>query len=57
MSLSVRQEQKKLSKLSDNAAIIGQHCWNSKIGESFMSMQQPPATRAGKSADIRGIPA
>jgi hypothetical protein len=42
MSLSVRQEQKKLSKLSSNAAIIGQHCWNDKISTPFMSIQQAP---------------
>jgi hypothetical protein len=57
MSLSVRQEQKKPSKLSGNAAIIGQHCWNNNISDSLMSMQQSPAMRPGNSADIRQIPA
>jgi len=57
MDLSVRREQNKLSKVSGNAAIIGQHCWNNKIDAPFMSIQQARAALPGNSADSRAITA
>jgi hypothetical protein len=55
---SVRPSQaKEAVELSGNAAIISQRCWNNKIEDHFMSMQQGSTARPGNSADTRDIPA